>query len=99
MRSTPTSATTICVSAPVIFLELKGGKDVLQLRRERAITLAGDKSQITFPPPPSTLQSQRPSAIFSITGSISIPGGVQPADRGGPPLASPPSLSWRTYDG
>ena len=92
MRSAPTSATTMCVSAPVIFSGAEGeGKMFFSLKgRERAITLAGDESQITFLPPSSTLQS---SAIFSITGSIGIPGGVQPAERGGPPLASPPSLS------
>ena len=109
--SAPPSAATTSVSAPAIqqHLASAGGEgNTFNLKgRERAITLAGEHS--TTPPlSPTThhesqtqCQSQPSSAIIS-TGSNSMPGGIHsgnPANNGGPQLASPPSMSWRASTG
>ena len=82
---------------------LKGGK--------RTITLTGDESNHSPSLPlsptahnePQTLsQSQPSSAVVSIAGSSSMPGGIPSTNAtssGGPPLASPPRMSWRASTG
>ena len=108
------SAATASVSAPVIqpHLSSAGGEgegEMLSLKgKERAITLMGDESKHSTTPPPAhaqvqtQIQSQPSSAIVPITGSSSMPGGMHPGSvtgSGGPPLASPPSMSWRASTG
>ncbi|KAF8815637.1 hypothetical protein BYT27DRAFT_6666418 [Phlegmacium glaucopus] len=112
VMSAPPSAATTSVSAPVIQPHLAGtgeGKMSSLKGRERAITLAGDepKHSTTPPPPPAhhetetQVQSQPSSVFVPITGSSSMPGGMQAtiATNSGPPLASPPSTSWRASTG
>ena len=111
MMSAPPSAamTTTSVSAPAIQQHLTGagGESKASLRgRDRAITLVDDEPKhLTTPTPQNDaqtqVQSQPSSAVVSMTGSSSMPGGVPSANdaSSGPPLASPPNMSWRASTG
>ena len=102
VMSAPPSAATTSVSAPVIQQHLAGtgeGKMSSLKERERAITLVGDESKPSTTPPTQNetqTQSQPSSAVFSMTGSSSILGGVQVAND---TSSGPPSMSWRASTG
>ena len=115
VMSAPPSAATTSTSAPVIrqYLADAGGEGkMFNLKgKDRAITLTGDESKhpmttplSTTPPlsPTAQTQSQSSLAIVSVAGSSSMPDGMSSSNAissAGPPLPTPPSMSWRASTG
>ena len=112
--SAPPSTSTTSALAPVIQQHLSGAGgegQIFNLKgRERAITLAGDESKHSTTPPlsptahhePQTHCQSQPSSAIVSTGSDSMTSGMHSENatsNGGPPLASPLSMSWRASTG
>ena len=82
------SAPPTSTSAPIVPLSQAPRSVGTKKSRERAITLAGDETKPT-------------PTLSTISGSNSLPGSTLHANRtsSDPPLASPPSNSWRASTG